>query len=364
METGIPHLERFLFDSIYFEITSYCNGKCPYCYNSSSEYGKHIPLSCIMDVMEQALQLNPQTSFVLSGGEPLLHPDIGEILEKANRNRFEVTVITNAYMLDKIKCCALLENCNIQVTIESITEESHDLIRGRGSFRNIARLQEHIPNRRHMKRILRVNLTRDNVCHIKDFALFAIKSGYTHLSFGFLVIQGRALKDGNAIDFEEERDICDNAIKLIKECADKTRGNLIVEWKNCYPRTGCQLLDKNNPAMALRIDAEGYMFPCLYFNDISHSMGNIRVNRIQDIIHGEQFADLLNRLLLRESHIDSCRQCIWHTCCFKGCPALAFSKYGKLDEKIFCGFLKETFHHAIRRCTAFEEGMNREHDIY
>ncbi len=364
MEIDISYLRKFPFDSIYYEITSYCNAQCSYCYNSSSGHGKYVPFFHIKDVMKQIFQMNPQTSVVLSGGEPLFHPNIREIVELVCQNHSEVTVITNAFLIDKMDSRTLLENCNIQVTIESMREELHDSIRGQGSFQNITRLQEYVPNIKHTKRILRVNLTRYNIRYIEDFMRFAVESGYTHISFGLLAIQGRALRDENAIDFEEDREICNNAIKLIKENAYRAQKNIVVEWKNCLPRTGCQLLNKENPGMALRIDAEGYVFPCLYFNDIDHSMGNIQTNCLQDIIKGEQFANLLNRLLYRESHMDSCRQCIWDKYCFKGCPALAFSKRGKLDEKIFCQFLKETFHDAIKLGAASMEGMKREHDIH
>lgn len=364
MEIGISYLKKFPFDSIYYEITSYCNAKCSYCYNSSSENGKYVPFFRIKDVIKQAFQINSQTSVVLSGGEPLFHPDIGKIIELVCQDHSEATVITNAFLIDKLDCRTLLENCNIQVTIESMVEELHDAIRGQGSFQNIARLQEYVPNNKHTKRILRVNLTKYNIQYIKDFLQFAVGSGYTHISFGLLAIQGRALRDGNAIDFEKERDISDSAIKLIKECAVGVQEDIVVEWKNCLPRTGCQLLNKKNPGMALRIDVDGYVFPCLYFNDIDHSMGNIQTNCLVDVIKGEQFAKLLNRLLYRESHMDSCGQCVWNTYCFKGCPALAFSKHGKLDEKIFCQFLKETFHDAIKSGVTSMKGMKREHDIY
>ena len=54
--------------------------------------------------------------------------------------------------------------------------------------------------------------------------------------------------------------------------------------------------------------------------------------------------------------VQTCALPIWDKYCFKGCPALAFSKRGKLDERIFCQFLKEAFHDAIKMGAASKEG--------
>lgn len=33
----ISYLDKFEFNSVYFEITSRCNAKCSYCYNNSTQ---------------------------------------------------------------------------------------------------------------------------------------------------------------------------------------------------------------------------------------------------------------------------------------------------------------------------------------
>ena len=347
-EVSKSYLDRLEFNSIYFEITSKCNGKCSYCYNDSSQKGKHIPVETIIDTMKQAYQINPNMSFVLSGGEPLLHPNFLDVLNFANEHNLNMTVITNASLIGAESFTWALKKCNIQVTLESLNQMEHDFIRGLCSFDNIRNLQKTIPNVFKLKRILRVNLTRKNIEYINEFAEFAIKNEFNVLSFGFIVNQGRGKSSADIIDYEDDREIWTNTIKEIKKISALYREELIVERKNCYPKVGCELTYLRNPSMAVRIDAEGYVFPCLYFFDKQHSMGNIFSKSLRDILKGESFLALVNALLYRENNILSCKQCIWDKQCRKGCPALAYSKHETINEKESCEFLKDTFKKAIK----------------
>ena len=45
------YLDKFEFNSIYFELASRCNARCSYCYNSSTSMGKDIPYDKIIDVI-------------------------------------------------------------------------------------------------------------------------------------------------------------------------------------------------------------------------------------------------------------------------------------------------------------------------
>lgn len=347
-ELQISFLDKYNFNSVYFEITSYCNAKCPYCYNNSSRKGKHVPFSNIIDVIQQAYRINPKTSFVFSGGEPLLHPNIIDIISYTQQYDSDVTIITNACLIKKMSFYDVLKKCNIQVTIETLNEREHDSVRGIQSFNNIVNLQNYVPNIYNKKRILRVNLTESNINYIEKFAEFAHANQYTILSFGFLVNQGRGKNNKDVLDYEEDNKICLQAINDIKKCSEKYKNVLVIERKNCYPKLGCELIDKKNPSMSLRIDANGDTFPCLFFFHKNHSLGNIYFKSLFDILKGQQFLELLNSLLYRESHIENCKYCIWEKQCRKGCPALAFSTHNTLNERISCSFNKEAFEKVIK----------------
>ena len=74
-----------------------CNLSCTYC-NEYDDFSKPVPL----DVILQRLELlgNLKTGVItLSGGEPLLHPDLDEIIRGIRRHATLAGMITNGYLL-------------------------------------------------------------------------------------------------------------------------------------------------------------------------------------------------------------------------------------------------------------------------
>ena len=74
-----------------------CNLSCAYC-NEYDNYSKPVPLHTMLHRLELLGRL--QTGVVtISGGEPLLHPDLDEIIRGIRRNSILAGLITNGYLL-------------------------------------------------------------------------------------------------------------------------------------------------------------------------------------------------------------------------------------------------------------------------
>ena len=74
-----------------------CNLSCTYC-NEYDSYSKPVPLETIEHRLELLGKL--KTSVItLSGGEPLLHPDLDDIIRAIRRNALLAGMITNGYLL-------------------------------------------------------------------------------------------------------------------------------------------------------------------------------------------------------------------------------------------------------------------------
>ncbi|MDP2813123.1 MAG: radical SAM/SPASM domain-containing protein [Erysipelotrichaceae bacterium] len=85
------------YKRIYIEITNQCNLTCDFCAKS------HRPKR-FMSVVEFKMicdQIRFFTDYIYLHvqGEPLLHPDLKEILEIANQNKLQVQLVTNGTML-------------------------------------------------------------------------------------------------------------------------------------------------------------------------------------------------------------------------------------------------------------------------
>jgi len=74
-----------------------CNLSCAYC-NEYDNYSKPVPLETIRHRLE--LLGNLRTGVItLSGGEPLLHPDLDDIIRAIRKNALLAGLITNGYLL-------------------------------------------------------------------------------------------------------------------------------------------------------------------------------------------------------------------------------------------------------------------------
>jgi MoaA/NifB/PqqE/SkfB family radical SAM enzyme len=74
-----------------------CNLSCAYC-NEYDNYSKPVPLSTMLHRLE--LLGNLKTGVItLSGGEPLLHPDLDDIIRGIRKNATLAGMITNGYLL-------------------------------------------------------------------------------------------------------------------------------------------------------------------------------------------------------------------------------------------------------------------------
>jgi MoaA/NifB/PqqE/SkfB family radical SAM enzyme len=74
-----------------------CNLACGYC-NEYDSYSKPVPTEIMLDRVDHLGRLGTSI-MTISGGEPLLHPDLDEIIRRIRKNRALAGMITNGYLL-------------------------------------------------------------------------------------------------------------------------------------------------------------------------------------------------------------------------------------------------------------------------
>ena len=82
-----------------------CNLSCTYC-NEYDEVSKPVPLAEMNRRLEKLADLGT-TAIIISGGEPLLHPDIDKIIAKIRNRGMLACMITNGYLLTRDRILAL-----------------------------------------------------------------------------------------------------------------------------------------------------------------------------------------------------------------------------------------------------------------
>lgn len=111
----------------YVEITTRCNMACPGCYRGCNLKSTNKGDKSLEKIKEEILLFkkvrNCQT-ISLTGGEPLLHPDILKIVNFVKKNRMNVNLLTNGKLLTKKLLSSLKEAGldGINLRVDSLRE--------------------------------------------------------------------------------------------------------------------------------------------------------------------------------------------------------------------------------------------------
>ena len=150
-----------------------CNLRCDYCCVRSSPTAprRELGLERVRRIAREATQLRVNEIFV-TGGEPFLLEDIGEIL-LACAGAAPTTVLTNGMLFTGRRLESLRElprdRVVLQISLDSATPERHDLHRGPGTW---ARTQEGIERARALGFRVRLAATVSTDAEAEEFSQF------------------------------------------------------------------------------------------------------------------------------------------------------------------------------------------------
>ncbi len=114
-----------------------CNLACEYCCAQSSPRAaaRRMPVDLAEKIVAEFTDQGG-AELVLTGGEPFLHPQIGELL--ALGRGLERTLLTNAMVISRGHRREVLDGVDrdvvLQISLDSATPDLHDRQRGRGSW--------------------------------------------------------------------------------------------------------------------------------------------------------------------------------------------------------------------------------------
>jgi SynChlorMet cassette radical SAM/SPASM protein ScmF len=128
-------------NQIYFYLTEGCNLRCRHCWINPKYQatGKSYPVLAFelcRHIVDQAKPLG-LTGVKLTGGEPLLHPDIIGILDYLRAEEIGVTIETNGVLCSPEIAAAIARSKSpfVSVSLDGADAETHEWVRGvAGSF--------------------------------------------------------------------------------------------------------------------------------------------------------------------------------------------------------------------------------------
>lgn len=114
------------------QITEKCNLRCEHCFVSSTETGNLIGYKDILDKVIPQFVDNSIAKVTITGGEPLIHPKLYEIVKSMTTNGISVGICTNATLItdDICELFSTLNNVHFNASLDGFSEMSHGRFRG------------------------------------------------------------------------------------------------------------------------------------------------------------------------------------------------------------------------------------------
>lgn len=134
-------MENGQYFSMQWHVTDRCDQRCKHCYIFAGQ-DKHIAeqsidvLLSILDNFEDCCRkMRRLPNLVITGGDPLLYPNIWQLLEVVHKKGIHFSILGNPFHLDSLVVAHLEElGCrSYQMSLDGL-RETHDSIRMPGSF--------------------------------------------------------------------------------------------------------------------------------------------------------------------------------------------------------------------------------------
>ncbi len=308
-------------------LTYRCNLSCKYCYLHASAKRKELLDYRDFANFAEVLTKSTVMEIDISGGEPLTHPHFMDILHLLkNKNKFAVGLATNGTLLTE-RIIQKMKAYNIdiiQLSLDSIYPEEHDLLRGQGNFDIVMKkldmlLAANIPVG------LTITLNKINVHQIKEYLKFAEEKGVQGVRIGVLHEWGRAETLSDSIvptNVTEEYTLLYEAYKVADRFKDKL--SLTMEKFPMSERpTGCMA------SISFAVVPNGDIVPCDIFAQTGFTLGNIR--EVKDIL---EFWDSANYRQIRRNFDFSqrvCNSCPYFSYCGSYCAAGVYRRFNQLS---------------------------------
>jgi cyclic pyranopterin phosphate synthase len=308
---------------IYVEIgpISSCNHRCSFCAldylkNQSNLINKEVLIKTLRNMADFGVK-----SIMFAGeGEPLLYPNLDEVIQNAKKFGLDVALTTNGVLFDDNKVKSMLKNLSwVKVSIDAGTKESYAKIHGCDAkdFLTLLENLRFMGNYKHKHNLpckigCQILLINENISEVEDLIL-EIKD----LGLDYLVLKPYS-QHPNSINKQKIK--LDYA-KLIELSKKYSKG----DFKVIYRKQTVQELEENEIRydtcyginFFCLITAEGNIIPCnIFYNKEKFYYGNIYEKTFAEIWSGKQREKVKEKLYEK-----GCAECR------KGCRLNFINKY-------------------------------------
>lgn len=309
-------------------VTYKCNLRCSMCYlwKGPGEYDKqHDKKELSTEEMKKVIDDFAEIGTAgigFTGGEPILRPDMVELISHAHAKGMVTHMSSNGWLIANREIAKRLIESGLDAigfSLDGASPETHDHIRGKGSYERVMKGIENILQlRKELKKRTKVVVvsvvSNYNVDELIDLVRILKEKGVDHVSFmpfhdiGMLSFGKENSHDYKVIDEKIER-----LNRAVDELINIKKKSKSIENSLAYLRLFKQaFMGKKLPISCyagyatLCIGAYGDIYPCFPRMEGEISKGpNVRQMSVKDYWHSQDIKK-------ERDNIEKCRECFWN----------------------------------------------------
>lgn len=253
--------------NIQINLTNACNFRCSHCYLSAG-MGKlyFLDKEKVFSAVDQISKISLIDSIVISGGEPLLFPDLVAVLEKLSV--YHLILFTNGSLLSDENASTLLSYVDeVQISLEGITKPFFESVRGEGNYERILHAID-LVKKSGKKLTLAITILPSTLQDVRANLLSFVRSlKYDNIE---IRLNNDIERAGNALRLD-----LDNSNQL---ASDKTVLSLYRQLqKSGYASSAkderCKRFLNCGIGASIVINYDGFIYPCNKFSSCRFPLG-------------------------------------------------------------------------------------------
>lgn len=283
---------------IHLCLTHRCNLRCKHCFLSAGEKIRNeLSLSQWIEGLNNILNIIKNPFITVSGGEPTTYKNIKELLKFLYENGCHITLYSNG--------CNTLKDLlsyveSIQISLEGISEFSHDFIRGEGVYRKVLHTIKDIPrDKLNIALLIMKHNFKEIESGLKDFI-----NNYD-IDINNLRINAEIERKGRAtsLDNETHQFLYKNANEIFK---------FISSTLNLKPRLLLRNMRNCGIGISIGIDSDGKIYPC---DNFYKSVSDVFSKNLKEELQKAREINIKTEIC----NIPFCKDCDIRYICLGGC---------------------------------------------
>ncbi len=246
-----------------FALTEHCNLRCPHCIRDDVTTVRNLPTELLFRTVDDARALVGDVTVSMTGGEPTLHPQWGQIIAGLHERSVPFRFVSNGWHMRRLMPGLTAHPPeSVRISLSGATEDVHDEERGRGSFRRVLLAVALLTSRR-IPTALSLVVDRRDRHQLRRAADLAEGLGCTRVHFILpQPVPGSAARDSD-IPPAEWPAIRDELWALAAEPGRRTKVQLDYGFPFAGPEAPCETFQGKR----VYVDARGRLSLCCQLSE-------------------------------------------------------------------------------------------------